>query len=259
MAMVVNMGVDTLKESWNKNERISAALAMREERLFALLKAGGGKLSDFMQADFGTKNPIGLDIDHWAGDPEITLQDARDSLYYKDDKAFHWKFLGSVTWATPDKVNLHPIFNQLKKLPSFPLKKHAMDMISHEALHSRQGFEKQAGFDCIPDMSCLAGIEPKNTAQKKKVSRLETGVSLKSFGKYSIKGYLSSSVEVQARMHEIIPQAYVEWGRIPATQTEFFAAMHHTGMKVSPSIIEDLKNTEAGRAALKDFSLGQLA
>ncbi len=163
-----------------------------------------------------------------------------------------------MCFATPDKVDLHPIFNQLKKLPSFPLQKHAMDMISHETIHCRQGFEKQAGFNCIPNISSLAGMKPKGEDGAKKIDRLETKVSLKSFGKYSIKGYLSSNVEVQARMHEIMSQAYAEWERMPVTKTEFFAAMHHTGMKLPPSIIENMESTDAGRVALLDFKLGEL-
>ncbi len=41
MVKVVN-AVDSLKDSWDKNERISTSLAAREKRLFQLLKAGGG-------------------------------------------------------------------------------------------------------------------------------------------------------------------------------------------------------------------------
>lgn len=249
----------SLKDAWEKNRHIQKALLDKEERWMSMFKKGHGSLSEIMKADFGTENPVGLDVDHWADDVPISFQDARDSAFYNDNKMYHWKFLGSVRWTTPEKVDLHPVFSVLKKLPSFPFQKEATDMFSHETLHSRQGFERKLGFYSLYNISVLKGAEPKDDEGSKKIKGLQTSVSIKSFNKYSIKDYLAEDVEVQARFHEIITNAYSEWGRVPNTPTEFFAGMHQAGMKMPPSIMNELSGTQEGRAALETFKLGTIA
>lgn len=252
------MVLPSLKSDWEKDDKIRNALAAREERWLNILKKEKASLSEITVADFGTKAPVGLDINHWIDDPEIALQDARKSKNYNSNKRQHWKFFASVTWQTPEKVNLHPVFNLLKNLPTLPLQKNVINMLSHETVHNRQSFEMQLNFNTIAHhRSSLQKAVPEDESALNKIKNLQKPNLSNHFGKYAIKDYLAKNVEIEARMHEIISNAYHEWERMPVTQNEFFAGMHHAGMKVPKNILDELESTKDGQEALENFKLGK--
>lgn len=234
----------SLKDEYDRGDDIQNALDRREKAWLGIMRHGSATLSEIMVADFGTKNPVGLDIDHWNGDPTINF-----NITPKQKK-----FLGSVTFAEPEIVNIHSVFNILKKLPLFPLQKNAADMFSHEVIHCRQGFERQFGiFNAYRGF--LDNVNPQDQEAIEKTDKIEKSSLRRSFGKYKIKGYLDNEVEIHARMHEIFSNAYHDWGRMPSSGVELLAAMHHLGAKVPLGLVSELFDSEQGQKALKDFQV----
>ena len=243
------MQANTLKTEFSREEQIRKALDNRQQAWMGLFAKRSAMLSEIMEADFGTQNPVGLDIDYWPGDHKIDFKKSEISR----------RFMGGVNFDFPQTVQFHPIFRLIAKLPIATIRKNFADMLAHETIHSRQGIELRYGLWRLHDGTFLENVPAPETKQAKaQVDKLEKDSLRSSFGRYKIVGYLDEKIEIQARMHEIVSNAYHDWGRMPIIPIEFLAAMYHAGIKVPQETVDDLHEIEEGKKALYDFKLNPI-
>lgn len=233
-----------LKSTWDRQDQVVRTIQKRKSMWMGILRDGKASLSDIMKADFGQSSPNGLNVSHWHGDTEIVFDITEEQK----------GFLGSVWFDEPERVCLHSMFDRLKNLSWFPLYGQAISMLSHEVIHSRQGFERHVGVFTLCS-NFLHEAEPRNEGERQYSEQMERRTKFLSAGKYDLRGYLAEDVEMQARMHEAFAIAYHEWQVMPTTRTEFFAAMHCAGFQIPKSTLEALENSEDGQDALKRFEL----
>lgn len=239
--------VASLIDEFHKKTQIREALECRRQAWMRIFKKGRATFSEMMEADFGTRNPKGLDIDNQFDDKEIALKMGMQLIS-----------MGKTSWQKPDSIQLHPILKLFSYLPvptnlKIPvIQKHISDIHSHESLHSRQIKEDVDGMGWRFNSTFSKAANIEETIKGKWV---RAATRLCSLGKYKVQGYLDNEQEIQARLHEIFTNAYQDWGKLPVTQNEFIAAAYHVDLQVPPELISELEQTKEGQKALQDFQV----
>lgn len=237
-------------------------LRARAERLYRLMMRGHATSAEILEADFGTKNPRGLDVEYPDLDNEMVPM-TEDPEFKKWDEQKQQdelkKFLGFYNEG--EVFYLHPDFYDLETDPSYRLYG-TSQVLPHEHIHRLQQDDFEAGFSFLPvnmqNYDLFSPIEEKGI--KGKIKRLyqkfnqaaaDKKMERKSLSR--ISDYLSKEDEIQARMHEVIATGYALWMRMPRTKIQLWAALHNMGLDTPKHIRKILHGTDEGKEALKMF------
>jgi hypothetical protein len=247
-----------------------AAMARRSLRLNRLLENGSATVMEFLMADFGTATPKGLDLK-----PVENFTIPIVTFAAKDNPRVGGRALptGEITISSNAQARRDP---QTKKLD---VNHGGAFLASHEFLHRlqyhdlnhfgdsqpfRHSFVKPALSLPFPTTlkdlghalmvsfkrACV-GYEQADRTDKPAI-KLKQLFGLNSL---SVGHYLAKDYELQARMHEVLLAGYTNWGKMPATKIELYAALHGAGAVLPGEALYALRATEEGRKAAKDFQL----
>lgn len=261
-----------LKPVWDKTVTINARLSSRVERWSALYAAGGGTASEYLTADFNTDCPVGLDTQPWADQKTIKLQSLLKSESHKNanwfEKIMNLRWGGWVEGERDDIIHLNPLRYSLPILKLHSVI-HALkdtvpitlaDVIPHEFIHTRQHYSNRSGWprnNAYNDIEYVGLNEISKFRQlwRKTVRFGHDKLTATRTKAATTSRYFARSIEMQARMHEMIACGYCQWQRLPTTRIELWAALSNMGLKTPNVILQEIKGTQAGQKALEDFSL----
>lgn len=265
----------------------TVAMARRSLRLTGLMENGSASVLEFLQADFGTRTPNGLDlqaVDNFTspigilggkGDP--TVKPGALSPRAGQSRIGGLAFpTGEIVMAENYTAQRNPETGKLA------FNHDAASILSHEFFHQMQ-FHAQRSTGDNPALlgrfikpllqtdppktlgdyaSTLATTFRRAVVNYKQAARSQsTTVKLAHiFGRnpLSVSKYLTQDHEIQARMHEILTAGYCSWGKMPASKLELHAAFYACGAELSGEALHSLHSTEEGRKAVKEFQLSPI-
>ncbi|HRQ60792.1 MAG TPA: ankyrin repeat domain-containing protein [Alphaproteobacteria bacterium] len=238
--------VSKLMQDWSSAMGVFSRMVERSGRWEALYKAGGGHAHDCMEADFGPGGPKNLDIQPYLNQ-RVDIKSFFNDPWFQDlsllKKARELGFIGG---RGGEKITVNPL--SPVRLSSSTL--------SHEYVHTRQRDITETGWDGLVEYNAIHYVgQFQKTLLARGWSEIKRGVvdiATYSPGVGSVSSYYAKNNEIQARMHEILATGFQQWGKLPVTKIEFWAAMANFGMKLPPSVMAAL-DTEEGQKALRDF------
>ncbi|MCE9508053.1 MAG: hypothetical protein K8R48_07050 [Alphaproteobacteria bacterium] len=216
-----------------------------------LLMRGHATVQEMLTASFGDWPPKGLDIN-----PDALKKEPVKLIVFVNAK-----LNGQATSTTKEEREISINQNSLIK------QKIVHSTLGHEAIHIMQGdtaHRKERSFlqKLAYNMFTDGEQQPlSNRVMEELTTEKKTGGGLCSefqkvmkktgdyWGEYKHIQYLRSGIEVQARIHQIIIEGYPRWGKVPATQDEFYAAMKNAGLNLPPEIEKRLENLPANSSA----------
>lgn len=129
----------------------------------------------------------------------------------------------------------------------------AMDTIGHENIHVLQGrdpYETKTGYNIFRN-SFRERFN--NAAQGSSIRPIDSLVSL------GLASYFRNDFEIQARMNTLLTHKYAQWGRMPETRHEIWAALIDAGLRAPASIHSQLAaSTEDISAFRKSSTIGRI-
>ncbi|MBK9585772.1 MAG: hypothetical protein KA099_06620 [Alphaproteobacteria bacterium] len=268
-----------LTAEWQRTQDINQRLMDRNRRWDELYQAGGGKVSDFLRADFGTEDPAGLQIDP-TPDQTIAIKSMIEAPGYKDysllDKFITFHYIsGFVIEDRDDAIYLNPrLFPARERQKSFDPVRYTnaalghllghktlevSDTASHEFAHTRQHHIEKGGWRGKPSGNDIlqAGLSEKPTIARywREANRFIKDISALLKQRFPVDGYFAETKEMQARMHEMLAVGYAQWQKLPTTRTELWAALSNMGVEPTEAIRKQLEESEDGKKALADFAV----
>lgn len=261
-----------LKGAWDETQAINARVQARARRWDAIYRAGGGTATDYIRADFDTIQPDGLDVRPWDSVP-IRLENIfkgnafqQSGLIGKMHTAF--SVGGRVEGQRHDKIQLNPISyspialflqNAIGKLP-WESRIHYGDIIAHEFIHTRQHYYDNGRWSRLNRDNNIQYVGmnelPLHRRLLRQAIRFEQNFSLDALlGAGNVESYYAQHIEMQARMHEVLAEAYADWQKLPTSKIELWAALANCGFDTPDAIRDELDNTQSGRIALREFKL----
>lgn len=261
-----------LAEEWRKLEQVNARLMERDRRWDALYQAGGGKVSDFILADFGTLHPEGLEI-QTISEQTIKFKSIVESDTFKNrslpGKALElFRTAGMVEWTSDDTIHMNPVnFTELGRNLTAPYRfmtdqgiTQVSHIAPHEFIHTRQHHREKSGwFSPLSGMDLQSiGMQDKSSLQRFWRDTVRTArdisTALDHRGR-TTSGYFSDKKEMQARMHEMLAVGYAQWQKLPQNRTELWAALYNMGVEPTEEVGKWMRESEEGRKALTDFAV----
>lgn len=223
----------------------------REKRLIEHFENGNASAVSLLKSDFGGELPKDLDIVN-PPDYEVTLSGmASDPLFYLSATLHslknHWGKSGFLYWASMPKLALsilvgsalyymmrhkgyvRPELNPNRvRINDFWAAVRLFDeshndlanTIAHETFHTLQAYDKR--------VSLSSAFSNNRTALTWLFKNKEISEHVK---------YLSAEYEVQARLHTILTNAYIQHQKTPLTKYELWACLISQGMTPPQSII----------------------
>ncbi len=126
-------------------------------------------------------------------------------------------------------------------LRNFPQVQSLADKIQHEGFHFIQG-------DRVPAWAPFLSVAYSNIPLWKDIIAVSDNV----FG-LSAPGNYTKDREVQARLHVKLTHGYKRWGRLPANETELWAALIDSGLFAPRHIKEKVAKAAAENSEVKRF------
>jgi hypothetical protein len=262
-----------LTSGWRKTDALNAAIASRQERFGKIYAQGGATSQEFIEADFGTPHPQGLEIEPWP-DRYIHIQSIFKSPVFENanpaEKIKNLRWGGWVQRSDDNKIYLNPlfysttgqrVFHTLAEIRGRRPRTHA-DILPHEFVHSQQVRQDHTGWIGSINKTChhlrnagLNGLSPlRRTWRQAHRAFLDVDTVIRKRTN-SVQEYYARPEEMQARLHEILANGYMAWGRLPTNKIEFWAALKETGIKPPEAIARQLTNTQEGQTACSMFKV----
>lgn len=259
------------RSAWNKARDVNTRIMERSDRWRDIHRSGGADVSEYIKADFGGKNPNGLDVDEQEKQ-FIKLESTFASSSFKEaglyKKIAGLRCGGWVQHNVKDTISLNPIYYsevalKVKKILGIftgEQESSMADIIPHEFVHTRQHASDHSGWlrrNRGNDIEYV-GVNDLSAPQQmwRKASRLYQNVSVGAKTRAdTIGNYYARNVEMQARLHEIMAYGYTQWQVLPTNKIELQAALHNLGVKTPESVLKALEESEEGQAALQYFTV----
>lgn len=252
---IYNFIDETREYLYQTRER--ANLAARDRRMAALLDIDEPTTADVLRADFGTENIEGLDI--------VAFPAYQTSFYSMSDyegsaseEAKAELIRTSAGFEIDGEIHLRESTIEFMRYYGQGYN-NASNTIGHENIHVLQRLNQAP---IINDQYSNAQVSmlhygPANRGLAgrlmDKFNRAVVDTSVYKAHEMRVSDYLAEEIEIQARMHEIMVNGHAAWGRLPTNKTEFYAALKNIGVELPSPLLTELRSTDEGRQALRDF------
>lgn len=233
-------------------------LSPRARRMNQLLARGHAANQEILEADFGAWPPVGLDIVSFPNEKiEFkSIMSAKNLSLL--GKIQYLLFYGGYAIGEENRIFFGPVALLLSK---FSLSSSTNSNVGHEHTHVMQ--HRSVGYLKIDKPAAdFFDLEDSHAPPRRLFGRVKQGLGraagrVTGFGRQgkdgSIAGYLRVGIEIQARVHELLSSGYPQWGRLPASPHELWAAMASQGMLPPPEIQCEMKTSPEGQAARAIF------
>lgn len=201
-----------------------------------------------MEADFGPGGPTNLSIEPFLNQKTEIKSFLKDPWFQELPLLKKIREISCVGGRGGDEITLNPIY---------PVRLNTSTS-SHEYVHTRQRHINNAGWYGVVGYNNITDVGQYDKSRLMRFWRqvARKGVDIINYGPGvgSVSSYYAQNCEIQARMHEVMVTGYQQWGKLPASKIEFWAAMVNFDADAPESVIKAL-DTEEGRKALADFKV----
>jgi hypothetical protein len=246
---------------------IMPTIQSRERKMRALLKVGQATSLDLLKLAFNGELPKGINITKLpTGEVQLRSQ-------FADEKGIIEKLknLYAAGYRRDKSIFINSLLDKLYNMATLGLTQQTSSTVVHEHAHVLQGGSGKVGDLLDPDspmykLHVMAdqffGHEnlrsPPLTLLGKAKKQVGRGIntligSSRDSEDGTTIGYRRKGPEIQARLHELLSDGYPEWGKLPVTRHELWAALANRGMSPPPEICKELATSPEGRAAVATF------
>lgn len=250
-------------------EDSNSILDPRERMSRQLLNRGHASVDEIMKASYGEWPPKGLDVVSENSqrvtfgniiDRSMGLKEATGPFAGLRGKVAAVMTIGGDATTHGDRViRMNPVLG--KVIPGIMGRSALASTLGHEGVHIMQGdnFYRAGQVYGYHNAKQVFDHQQMVFGNNDTLAKTFQQHASPDLVKSTTFNYLSSGIETQARIHEVMAAGYQKWGQLPANREQFLVAMDSAGMDVPKEIMQELENSPTIEQTRAIFDKGKIS